>query len=1068
MRSGVCALQQTLTAEAASVLKHSLGLAKRRGHAQVTPLHVAATLLTSRASLLRRACLKSHHHNSQTNIHNYHHQQQQQQPLQCRALELCFNVALNRLPTTGGPLLHSHHQPSLSNALIAALKRAQAHQRRGSIEQQQHHQQAQPLLTIKVELEQLIISILDDPSVSRVMREAGFSSTAVKNNLEEDSSTSINTSVFLSSSSSFLLPNFWHNHLLPYSSDQNPLLFSQPKGSEEGRNYTKFKEDIMVVFDVLLRKKRKNTVILGDSVSVTEGLVCELMGRLERGEVPEELRRTHFVKFQFSPISFKFMKREDVERKLLELKRKVECLVSGGEGVIIYTGDLKWTIVEDHDHDHHQRSDGRGGLVSSSIYNPADHIVSEISSLFLSKPKVWIVATASIQTYMKCQMRETPLETQWALQAVNVPSGGLGLSLHAAAPTSVHGSRIMFSRSPETKPILQDYKLNCCPECASHCEKEAQLLKSGHQKLPAWLQPQCGTPCPQKDELVELRRKWSRLCHSLHQGKNNNQIQCLSSTVQSNYNNNNQISLFGNKSNSYHDFYSYTSSYPWWPPQNNIFQDSNSISFADPSASEHNPGLAVGRFRRQHSCTIEFNFGGDEETEKQRKHNSHQEVEPSLDSLRCGSQGKEVKITLALGISTLSDSSKVGDRKMERSSWERTEMCKILKENVPWQSEIIPSVVEAMMVSESTKEPETCWLLFPGNDSIGKKRLARAVAELVLGSSDLLLHFNNDQTNGNVMNPESDQLVLSMAIKTHKKLVVFVEDIDSADSQLMKFLAEGFETGKFSEAKFIHAIFILSKRNTSTVHENEGKGSSVIQMSLNVTETTLSGETYFNTLEFDHRKRKAIEWDLPNKEIVTKNQRTEKKENQLSRQSSFNTDLDLNVKADEDEGGSDLTREMAESTELIRNPMGFMESMENVFVFNRSPARDREMKELFQWKMEESFNEICGKENVVMVRKSRFSVEERVLEEVCYGSGCFTNCLFEKWVVDVFQTALKMVRFSGKGKDCGSDSGSGSGGGGGGVGGVVRLCLGGKEEGILEDGFMGSCLPTKIQVSYKD
>ncbi|KAM1904224.1 hypothetical protein ACFX13_041636 [Malus domestica] len=70
-------------------------------------------------------------------------------------------------------------------SLIAALKRAQAHQRRGCIEQQQ------PLLTIKVELEQLIIFILDDPSVSRVMREAGFSSTNVKNNLKESSTSSV-------------------------------------------------------------------------------------------------------------------------------------------------------------------------------------------------------------------------------------------------------------------------------------------------------------------------------------------------------------------------------------------------------------------------------------------------------------------------------------------------------------------------------------------------------------------------------------------------------------------------------------------------------------------------------------------------------------------------------------------------------------------------------------------------------------------------------------------------------------------------------------------------------------
>ncbi|KAG0470694.1 hypothetical protein HPP92_016809 [Vanilla planifolia] len=132
MRTGASNIQQALTAEAAAVLKHSLNLARRRGHAQVTPLHVAATLInssSSASSILRRACARSSPHHP-TSL-----------PLQCRALELCFNVALNRLPTSPLPssssLLHSH--PSLSNALVAALKRAQAHQRRGCIESQNNH-----------------------------------------------------------------------------------------------------------------------------------------------------------------------------------------------------------------------------------------------------------------------------------------------------------------------------------------------------------------------------------------------------------------------------------------------------------------------------------------------------------------------------------------------------------------------------------------------------------------------------------------------------------------------------------------------------------------------------------------------------------------------------------------------------------------------------------------------------------------------------------------------------------------------------------------------------------------
>jgi hypothetical protein len=38
---------------------------------------------------------------------------------------------------------------------------------------------------VKVELEQLVLSILDDPSIRHVMREASFSSTVVKSTIEQ-------------------------------------------------------------------------------------------------------------------------------------------------------------------------------------------------------------------------------------------------------------------------------------------------------------------------------------------------------------------------------------------------------------------------------------------------------------------------------------------------------------------------------------------------------------------------------------------------------------------------------------------------------------------------------------------------------------------------------------------------------------------------------------------------------------------------------------------------------------------------------------------------------------------
>ncbi|XP_065848802.1 protein SMAX1-LIKE 4 [Euphorbia lathyris] len=990
MRSGTCTVQQTLTAEAASVLKHSLTLARRRGHAQVTPLHVAATLLTSRTSLLRRACLKSQpsSHQSSHHLHHHHH------PLQCRALELCFNVALNRLPTTPGPLIHTQ-QPSLSNALIAALKRAQAHQRRGCIEQQQQ----QPLLTIKVELEQLIISILDDPSVSRVMREAGFSSTCVKNNIE-DSSSSSSSSIFQCYSSSsaavasgvgvFSSPcspnnynenqNPWNTHFLSYSPEKNPLFFS-PQRKVVAPD---FKEDVKLVLEVFMSKKRKNTVIVGDSVSVTESVVSEIMGRVERGEVPVELKKVQFVKFQFAPVSLRFMKKEDVEMNVSQLKNKVEAICmngdgGGGGGVIIYTGDLKWTVEE------------IGGE-----YNPVDDLVREIGKIVCDLSslngnyKVWLMGSASYQTYMRCQMRQPPLEIQWGLQAVSVPSGGLGLTLHAPS------IQVM-----ETKPLIgkekdEQDKLNCCQECTSSYEKEAQLFKSTHHKnLPLWLHPQ-------KDELVEMRRKWNGLCQGLnHQGKNTHF-----------YNNNGQ-GLIGRNN-----------AYPWWSTtqsnNNNKFisDSSNSISFTE---SGLNPVSLVPKFRRQQSCsTIDFNFGNG------IIHKQQTGDLPNLDSLKNTTQDKELKITLALGNSILSDIEK-------REKW-RSDLCKLLQENVPWQSDSIDSIVDVL--AESKSNQKGTWLMIQGNDTLGKRRLALAIAESVLGSPDSLVHFSLRKREN--IKACSDTIIRSL--RNEEKIVALIEDVDFADTKLLNYLADAFLTRKFDT---MEPVFILTRGSGDSLDHHEH---SVIHMKLEVKETD--------------RKRKSEEQQEQEQEQDM--DIAKKKKHCFSRQSSFTSTmstLDLNMMAEENEEkkGENSPISSNLSSEGV-TPNGILELlMKNKYVFEgKQDDLGRKIGEEISWKMRKCMEEEYGEENVNRVG---FRIEEKVVEEIIKGYGSYTNSKIERWVKEVFKTSLKTVENGGKGKLLNSIM-------------EIRLCFGGGNGNgngiVLENGYMGTCLPKKIQVSFRD
>ena len=383
MRAGVCSVQQVLTADAASIVKQAVTLARRRGHAQVTPLHVASVMLASSSGLLRAACLRSHSH-----------------PLQCKALELCFNVALNRLPaSSSSPLLAPHtSHPSLSNALVAAFKRAQAHQRRTSIENQQ-----QPILALKVEIEQLIISILHDPSVSRVMREAGFSSTQLRTSIEQ----AVSLDVCSQSPAVSGLSNVSQSPTLI----QFGVRLNSPL--EEAQE-----EDVKSLLDTFTSKRRRNTVVVGETLASAEGVVRGLMNKFERGEVSEDLRYVQFISLPL--FSLRNLSKEEVEQKLVKLNCFLKSYVC--RGVVLYLGDLKW--VSEFESNYGERR---------NYCSPVDHMIVELRRMMSGigdRGRMWLLGTATFQTYMRCSAGSPSLETIWELHPLTIPVGSLGLGLN--------------------------------------------------------------------------------------------------------------------------------------------------------------------------------------------------------------------------------------------------------------------------------------------------------------------------------------------------------------------------------------------------------------------------------------------------------------------------------------------------------------------------------------------------------------------------------------------------------------------------------------------------------------
>uniref|UniRef100_A0A1J3JI18 Chaperone protein ClpB n=1 Tax=Noccaea caerulescens TaxID=107243 RepID=A0A1J3JI18_NOCCA len=502
MRADLITIQQTLTPEAATVLNQSIAEATRRNHGHTTPLHVAATLLSSSSGFLRQACIKSHPNSSH--------------PLQCRALELCFSVALERLPTTSSAASSPSEtqEPLLSNALTAALKRAQAHQRRGCPEQQQ-----QPLLAVKVELEQLIISILDDPSVSRVMREASFSSPAVKSAIEQslfgnsaNSRQSGSPGIVNSSAIGF------GYRPVPTSVNRNPYLNPrlQQHGAGPHSGLMQRTDEAKRVMEIMIRTRKRNPVLVGDSEPQT--LVKEILGKIESGEFSDgPLRNFQVIRLEAELYSTSYAQ---MATRFVEISGLVETRIGNSDStVVLDLGDLKWLS------EHPAANGGGGGAVAEMRKLLERH-----------KGRLCFIGTATCETYLRCQVYYPSLENDCDLQAIPIAAKSplpamfsrLGSNNNNNTNAMLLGSNILSMESiPPTRSFqIPTGKMSCCSRCLQSYENDVAKLENsstGNNRsvLPQWLQNAKGDENSDKKltkdkQIVELQKKWNDLCLRLH------------------------------------------------------------------------------------------------------------------------------------------------------------------------------------------------------------------------------------------------------------------------------------------------------------------------------------------------------------------------------------------------------------------------------------------------------------------------------------------------------------------------------------------------------------------------
>lgn len=475
-----------LTPDAAAVLSRAAADASRRRHAHTTPLHAAAALLSGPAPLLRDACVAG--------LASPH-------PLRCRALDLCFAVALDRLPTSTE---HQHHHdgafhaapaaPPLSNALVAALKRAYAHHRRigsGGVEADDH----------RVGVPHLVLAILDDPSVARVMREASFSSTAVK-------------AAMLRSLSDPAAPDSG-----VYA---NTRVLNRQASHRE--------EEMTKVVEVLKRGKKRNPVLVGDTVDV-DAVVQEVVTMIQR----QRLGNARVISFPKELGDLVDLDRAELVAKIKELgeviRSELLAPASKSAGVVVNLGNLQW-LVE-------QRCAALGEQEKRKdvVLDTARAAVAEMARILKQsgegEHRVWVIGTATCATYLKCQVYHPALESEWDLQAVPItprppPPPSLGLSPSVGINRGILSSSVEVLSSAMTSAMQRAPSL--CNACVESYERERAEMASSEvalhpteQPMSQWLQ--IGTTSSARPfdsaqdkgrEADELRRRWLDRCAQLH------------------------------------------------------------------------------------------------------------------------------------------------------------------------------------------------------------------------------------------------------------------------------------------------------------------------------------------------------------------------------------------------------------------------------------------------------------------------------------------------------------------------------------------------------------------------
>ncbi|KAL5076725.1 hypothetical protein RYX36_015709 [Vicia faba] len=842
MPTPVSAARQCLTPEAGRALDEAVAVAKRRGHAQTTSLHAVSALLSlPSSSILRDACCRSR--NSAYSPR-----------LQFKALDLCLSVSLDRAPSSHNNV-SPDHEPPVSNSLMAAVKRSQANQRRHPDNFHFYHQQQQlqnqqtfSVSSVKVELQHLILSILDDPVVSRVFAEAGFRSSEIKLAILRP------------------LPHLFRTRGPPIflcnltDQPRRGFGFGFPFLSGFGDEDDNFRR----IGEILVRSKGRNPLLLGACGNDALRAFTEAVEKTREGVLPLELAGLRLVCIG------KELESGDGEIVGLRLREIAvmaeECT---GPGVIVSFGELQGLL------------NCQGGYGES--------VVEELAKLLkIHYDKFWLVGSASsYESYLKFLARFPSVEKDWDLQILPITSVKPSESYHSPR-TSLMDSFVplggFFSSQSDLKRPLNG-SFGCVPHSHQYGEScENEFLAASKERfsvsapdpypssLPQWLKTtEFGTAIAlnvktkdgvlvDSSESCTPHTNLDNICQVLHQRiPEENTCPIVVGFHCTTDNKNEEVDNCRSKilDKSPTEHINLNSHVPLDVQSMATLQSRSSFSTLFMAKQENNTPKLTEMFQNvkdletgdRRSCNMSSSSVSDG---SQLSPTSATSVTTDLGLGICSSPTSNklkkpaVQYTVEAPKETPNrfssrfnlDEENIMKHPSQSSSCLSYDYCRqvdarnpkiifeALSKEVSWQDEAIRAIIRTIVGCSTKRDKDhganqrgDRWMNFVGPDKRGKKKIAVSLAELLYGSREnfTFVDLSSEEVvgcNEKFRGKTNLDFIVDECCKKPLS-VVFVENVDKADIVAQTSLSQAIKTGKITdshgrEVSVNNAIFVLS------------------------------------------------------------------------------------------------------------------------------------------------------------------------------------------------------------------------------------------------------------------